>query len=210
MKTKIKVEDRKFEISLDDATTLSAQLSYLQNEEVVTLQHIKYHRRRVHKVAMELCTNLINEIGLVEYASMVEGLILSNHNLSHQKVNNNLEDILCLLAKSIIHTSTSVFVPSTPEYMEIYERFKVVKYWQQCSNGDYELSFLKEEVERISAAIGAIISRGPDSNPILDRHLESMWLHSASNRRLLAIERKYAKAIESLLANGGKMISSSH
>ncbi|KAL8137629.1 hypothetical protein V2J09_003630 [Rumex salicifolius] len=43
-----------------------------------------------------------------------------------------------------------------------------------------------------------------DSNPIVGWRLELMWLHSASNRCLIEIELKYAKAIESLLANGGK------
>ncbi|KAL8143249.1 hypothetical protein V2J09_016281 [Rumex salicifolius] len=115
-----------------------------------------------------------------------------------------------------------MFIQFTPEYMDIYERFKVAKYWQKCLDdpcwsllrnqemfhtiveGDYELSFLKAEAERISAVIGAIISRGLGSNHILDRRHELMWLHSASNRCLIAIESKYANAIESLLANEGK------
>ncbi|KAL8158844.1 hypothetical protein V2J09_000381 [Rumex salicifolius] len=76
--------------------------------------------------------------------------------------------------------------------------------FHEIVEGDYELSFLKAEVARISASIDAIIPRGMDSNPIVDWRLESMWLHSASNRCLIDIELKYAKAIESLLANGGK------
>ncbi|KAL8140446.1 hypothetical protein V2J09_006467 [Rumex salicifolius] len=70
--------------------------------------------------------------------------------------------------------------------------------------GDYELSFLKAEAERISPSVGAIIPRDMDNNPIVDWCLESMWLHSASNRCLIEIESKYAKAIESLLANEEK------
>ncbi|KAL8140077.1 hypothetical protein V2J09_006098 [Rumex salicifolius] len=54
-------------------------------------------------------------------------------------------------------SSPSVFVPSTPEYIEIYDRFKVGKYWQLCL----------DEVARISAFVGAIIPCGMDSNPIV-------------------------------------------
>ncbi|KAL8151608.1 hypothetical protein V2J09_021416 [Rumex salicifolius] len=100
--------------------------------------------------------------------------------------------------------SPSVFVQSTPEYMKIYDRFKVAKYWQPCSDGDYELSFLKAEAARILAFVGVIILRGMDRNPIVGWRLESMWLHFASNKCLIEIKLKYAKAIESLLTNGRK------
>ncbi|KAL8151760.1 hypothetical protein V2J09_021568 [Rumex salicifolius] len=87
---------------------------------------------------------------------------------------DNIKDHRSRVYKAVMCVSPSVFVPSTPEYIEIYDKFKLAKYWQPCSDGDYELSFLKAEAARISASVGTIIPRGMDINSIIDWHLESV------------------------------------
>jgi len=50
MKVRFRLEDRKLRRSLDEASSLLAQLSSLKNEEVVNLDDIKNLRQRVYKV----------------------------------------------------------------------------------------------------------------------------------------------------------------
>ncbi|KAL8128661.1 hypothetical protein V2J09_017816 [Rumex salicifolius] len=118
---------------------------------------------------LENCaTNHVKENTLVEYAFMIEGIVLSDRNLSRQKLNNIFEELLISLAKLVMYFSSLTFVPSTPEYTKIYQRFNDAKsrleffaplrhVHNHCLR-DYQLSSLMEEAERISATICAIIS----------------------------------------------------